>query len=682
MISDAPTADQIAAALGGKRNSKGWSCRCPAHDDRSPSLSVCEGADGQVLVYCHKGCTQDAVIDELERRGLWHDGPAKPIRRRSTKAPVDFNEAPLQPSSPSPPSPSPSWGSWNWVEPPYEYTDTEGNLVFQVRRRERFDSEGNKDKSFSQRHRGPSGEWVDTQGDRRVLYRWPDLAAHPDATAFITEGEKDADRIASLGLCATTVANGNWNGVDVSVLAGRDVIVMEDADKAGVAKAAKAAALLHPIAKTLRVVRLPGHEHTAEKRGKDVSDWLEEDPTRAEKLAEVCFDVPLWAEPKPDAAGLGEWDAGEDLEVPPPRGWLLGNIFARRFMSSLLADGGVGKTALRCAQLVSLALGRSLTGEHVFQRCRVLIVSLEDDASELRRRILALLLHHGINRSELAGWLFLSAPGGQRGKLMTLDRRGNPVRGPLADDIEATIVTRKIDIISIDPFVKSHSVEENSNSGIDDVVQVLTDLAAKHDIAVDAPHHTAKGASDPGNANRGRGASAMKDGARLVYTLTPMSTDEAKAFGVSEEQRRFLVRMDSGKVNIAPPLRSASWFRLLGIRLDNANELYPHGDEVQVVVPWDPPDTWAGLGSVLLNQILTVIDTGLPDGNRYTDAPRSERAAWMVVVEHAPTKTEAQAREIIRVWIKNKVLVHRDYINPETRKAVKGLYLDTTKRPS
>jgi len=98
--------------------------------------------------------------------------------------------------------------------------------------------------------------------------------------------------------------------------------------------------------------------------------------------------------------GLGEWDAGDDTEMPPPRGWLLGNIFARRFMSSLLADGGVGKTALRYAQLLSCAIGRSLTGEHVFQRCRVLIISLEDDVDELRRRILALMLHYKIGRSD------------------------------------------------------------------------------------------------------------------------------------------------------------------------------------------------------------------------------------------------------------------------------------------
>ena len=129
-------------------------------------------------------------------------------------------------------------------------------------------------------------------------------------------------------------------------------------------------------------------------------------------------------------AGLGEWDAGDDAELPPPRGWLLGNVFCRRFMSSLLADGAVGKTALRYAQLFPLATGNPLTGEHVFQRCRVLIVSLEDDVDELRRRILAARLHYNIDLAELKGWLFLAAPGAAGGKLMTSDNRAADSRKP------------------------------------------------------------------------------------------------------------------------------------------------------------------------------------------------------------------------------------------------------------
>lgn len=39
-----------------------WSARCPAHEDRSPSLSVKETADGRLLVHCFGGCDAAAVV--------------------------------------------------------------------------------------------------------------------------------------------------------------------------------------------------------------------------------------------------------------------------------------------------------------------------------------------------------------------------------------------------------------------------------------------------------------------------------------------------------------------------------------------------------------------------------------------------------------------------------------------
>jgi hypothetical protein len=98
--------------------------------------------------------------------------------------------------------------------------------------------------------------------------------------------------------------------------------------------------------------------------------------------------------------------------------------------------------------------------------------------------------------------------------------------------------------------------------------------------------------------------------------------------------------MDSGKVNIAPPMAEAKWFRLVGVPLGNASDLYPNGDEVQTVEPWTPPDAWAGLSSQLLNQILTDIDAGLPDGNRYTDTANAKdnRLAWRVISNTRPTR--------------------------------------------
>jgi putative DNA primase/helicase len=61
----------IANALGGRKAGGAWIARCPAHDDRNPSLSIRDAADGTVLVHCHAGCEQTKVINALRVRGLW-----------------------------------------------------------------------------------------------------------------------------------------------------------------------------------------------------------------------------------------------------------------------------------------------------------------------------------------------------------------------------------------------------------------------------------------------------------------------------------------------------------------------------------------------------------------------------------------------------------------------------------
>ena len=64
-----------AAARKGRGNS-----HCPAHHDSDPSLSVKEDG-GRVLVHCHAGCSQDAVLTALRERGLWSQPTGRTNRR-------------------------------------------------------------------------------------------------------------------------------------------------------------------------------------------------------------------------------------------------------------------------------------------------------------------------------------------------------------------------------------------------------------------------------------------------------------------------------------------------------------------------------------------------------------------------------------------------------------------------
>ena len=74
-------ARSLTEALGGRWHGSYGTARCPAHDDRNPSLSVRDGDNGRVLVHCHAGCEQAVVLDALRSRGLWHDGDGEPHRR-------------------------------------------------------------------------------------------------------------------------------------------------------------------------------------------------------------------------------------------------------------------------------------------------------------------------------------------------------------------------------------------------------------------------------------------------------------------------------------------------------------------------------------------------------------------------------------------------------------------------
>jgi len=48
-----------------QRGNDSWLARCPAHKDKSPSLSIRNMADGRVLIHCFAGCDVYSVLSEL-----------------------------------------------------------------------------------------------------------------------------------------------------------------------------------------------------------------------------------------------------------------------------------------------------------------------------------------------------------------------------------------------------------------------------------------------------------------------------------------------------------------------------------------------------------------------------------------------------------------------------------------
>jgi putative DNA primase/helicase len=274
----------LRQALGGEISRGELHCPGPGHSRADRSLCVRPTADQPDGFVVHSFAGDDPIACKDHVRGKLGLPAFKPNggngHRRSDNAIADMVMRAAMAQDDSKPR--------GKIVAAYDYVNAGGILLYQVLRLE--------PKSFRQRRPDGNGGWIYKLDDVcRVLYRWPALLEFPNATVFICEGEKDADRVASLECCATTVASGKWTEECVTALAGRDIIILQDNDAAGSKKALAAAEALHGTARSIRIVLLPGLIE-----GEDVSDWLDHDRYRdAEKLIEICLSTPTWVPSSP-----------------------------------------------------------------------------------------------------------------------------------------------------------------------------------------------------------------------------------------------------------------------------------------------------------------------------------------------------------------------------------------------
>jgi len=297
-----------------KRNGKNWAARCPAHEDTRPSLSITEGDDGGALVFCHAGCPVEAITAALGLK-LMDLMPANtptapaPTRKPATKTkPTATAARVFAKAADAVAELECQHGKRSAL---WTYHNADGQPVGVIVRW----NLPNGDKDIRPVAKTPDGWCIGGMPEPRPLYHLPKLLARPGERVHVCEGEKCCDAMAGLGLLATTSPHGSQSAgkADWVRLAGRDVVILPDADEAGeryAADVAKILAKLTPPAR-VKVLRLPG---LVPGSGEDICEWLERDgrdcrePEVSRAEIEALADAAPTIEPVTNDAGHCEDD--------------------------------------------------------------------------------------------------------------------------------------------------------------------------------------------------------------------------------------------------------------------------------------------------------------------------------------------------------------------------------------
>jgi hypothetical protein len=290
--------EQVLDRLADHTEHRGeYRARCPAHRGQSDnSLSIKEGEEGRALLVCHAGCEYQEIVEAL---GLsvgdlfadngWRGGAgrAKKVRTktkgRSASKTLTTDQLPR--------------GTY------WEFTSPAGEVLYIQRHKREYYWKVGEDR------------WVTYRGVlddiAQVLYRLPELidGVRFGKTVYHLEGPKDVETARGrLGVVATTSGStSSWMEEFRSFYTGANTVVIPDNDAPGLQYAEKVARDVVGVAKSLKVVQLPGLGE-----GQDLTDWLEAGHT-AEEFFRVVEEAPPY-DPEREAP----WPEPRELDTALP----------------------------------------------------------------------------------------------------------------------------------------------------------------------------------------------------------------------------------------------------------------------------------------------------------------------------------------------------------------------------
>ncbi|MCZ6834246.1 MAG: AAA family ATPase [Planctomycetota bacterium] len=508
-----------------KPNGKGWTACCPAHDDRTPSLSINEGDDGRVLVHCHAGCTSEAICSALgiEQADLFkHEFNSHATKPRSAPKPSPIFNTADEAIEDYERSYGPQSNSW-------AYFNAEGEPVGFVLRWDKADGKEIRPVSWT-------GEgWIKGGMPKpRPLYGL--LMLNEASTIYVCEGEKAADAAAALGLTATTSSQGSGSAhlSDWTVLSGKDIVILPDADRSGRKYADQVIEILSELdpEMMIKIVDLPDlpeggdiFEFNAERRleGKDDLAIRTEIEDLAGITQPVVFDKVIKDEQKTKASVQPIIVNLADVE-PEEVQWLWPGRIALGKVTLIAGDPGLGKSFLTLDMAARISSGTSWPDDRdaLNQVGGIVLLSAEDDLGDTIRP-----------RLDAAG-----ADVARICAISSVKRLGTKSEEAVEDSfclatdltaLEASILqTPDCRLVIIDPIsaylgrVDSHKMAE-----LRGILTPLGALASRHRVAVVCIHHLNKNSG--GQAiYRACGSIGFVAAARAAWIVTKDKDDERR----------------------------------------------------------------------------------------------------------------------------------------------------------
>jgi hypothetical protein len=417
------TAQEIAAALGthSVKAGGGYMGRCPAHNDRNPSLAI-DDKDGALLVKCFAGCEQGAVVDALKARNLWPgNADTLPPTRKPVTEPIWKHVLPVPTDAPEPPAAHHRHGKPSHV---WRYLSATGDLLQIICR---FDTaDGKQVLPLIYASNGNRKEWrFQAISDKRPLYG---LELIGSAThILIVEGEKATDaarRLIGEGLPVVTWTGGSnaTSRTDFSPLAGKTVAIWPDADEAGKKAALAVADHLAEIGCSVKIVEPPADVP----KGWDLADAEGEGWTGQQVLAALKTGV------SPEAFytnSLPTKDNRKQIKVVnleqllahefPPRENILTPWLPSQGVVMVYAGRGIGKTFFSLSVGLAVSSGSQFLKYQAERKKAVLLIDGEMPGAVLQERVAAFVAAQDIPPGDFR---FITPDMQQNGQTIDLSR--------------------------------------------------------------------------------------------------------------------------------------------------------------------------------------------------------------------------------------------------------------------